>query len=212
MKVRWFGQAAFLLESVGGTTFVTDPYADTIGYPPLRVAADYVTKSHDHDDHANVGAVKGAKRVFDQVGEYQAGDVTVKATLTPHDDVGGTKRGPNLVFTFDDGDIRLCHLGDLGAPLTPEQLASIGKVDVVCVPVGGIYTVDAGGAVKVCDQLKPGLIIPMHYRTETLIYRLAPVEPFINAIGGAEQLPVSDIEVTRESLGAHRRVVVLKHA
>lgn len=211
MRIRWFGQAAFRLVCEQGTTFVTDPYADTIGYPPLRVSADYVTKSHGHDDHANVGAVAGAKRVFDQAGECQVDGVTVRATLTAHDDVGGDKRGPNLVFTISDGDIRFCHLGDLGAPLTADQLTSIGPVDVLCVPVGGVYTIDAGGAAKVCNQLKPRLIIPMHYRAAGLIYRLATVEPFLEAIGGGEQPAVSEIEVTRASLGAGQRVVVLQH-
>ena len=104
------------------------------------------------------------------------------------------------------------RFGPRFVPLTPDQLASIGRVDVVCVPVGGIYTIDADGAAKVCDQLKPRLIIPMHYRVEGLVYRLASVDPFIAAIGGAEQLPTSEIEVTGDSLGADRRVVVLKHA
>jgi hypothetical protein len=78
MKIRWFGQAAFRVECADGTTIVTDPYGD-IGYPPLHVTADYVTKSHSHGDHANVDAVSGAKRVFDQAGEYRAGGVAVKA-------------------------------------------------------------------------------------------------------------------------------------
>lgn len=211
MKIRWLGHAAFRLAFAGGARFVTDPYAPNIGYPPLRVAADYVTKSHDHDDHNNVAAVEGCRRVFERAGEYRVDGVAVKAVLTPHDDAGGAKRGPNLVFTFDDGDIRVCHLGDLGAPLTDEQRAAIGSVDVLLVPVGGVYTVDARGAATVCNQLMPRLIIPMHYRTASLIYRLAAVDAFLDAIGGGERLSDSEIDVTRASLPAERRVLVLNH-
>lgn len=211
MKLRWLGHAAFRLAFTGGLSFVTDPYSADIGYPPLRVTADYVTKSHDHSDHNNVAAVEGCRRVFDAAGVYHVDGVTVNAVLTPHDDVGGAKRGPNLVFAFDDGDIRVCHLGDLGAPLTDAQRAAIGSVDVLLVPVGGVYTIDARGAATVCEQLMPRLVIPMHYRTASLVYHLAGVDAFLAAIGGGERLPDSELEVTRATLPAKRRVLVLNH-
>ncbi|MGE5560166.1 MAG: MBL fold metallo-hydrolase [Chloroflexota bacterium] len=211
MRIRWLGHACFRIECACGLSFAIDPYADSIGYPALHILADYVAKSHGHDDHANISAVQGAKQVFDAAGEYHVGGVTVRATLTPHDDVGGAKRGPNLVFTFDDGDIRFCHLGDLGSTLTPEQLTSIGRVDVVCVPVGGVYTVDAAGAAAVCNQLKPRVVIPMHYRVGKLVYKLAEVNPFVQAMGGAEQLATNELELTRQSLPASRQVMVLNY-
>ena len=82
---------------------------------------------------------------------------------TSHDDQGGALRGPNTVRVFTAGDVSVAHLGDLGHQLTSEQLAAIGHVDAVLVPVGGVYTVDAKGAKAACDALRPRCVIPMHY-------------------------------------------------
>jgi L-ascorbate metabolism protein UlaG (beta-lactamase superfamily) len=83
---------------------------------------------------------------------------------TCHDDQGGALRGPNTIRVFTAGGVSVAHLGDLGHQLTAAQLAAIGPVDGVLVPVGGVYTVDAAGAKAVCDAIGAKWVVPMHYR------------------------------------------------
>ena len=154
MKLTWLGHACFLLEQ-DGYRIVTDPYTGVEGYPDLRVRAHEVFCSHHHFDHDAVDRVEllpGRESPF-----------AVREVATCHDDRGGALRGPNTIRIFTAGGVSVAHLGDLGHQLTAEQLAAIGPVDAVLVPVGGVYTVDAHGAKRVCDDIGARCAVPMHY-------------------------------------------------
>lgn len=155
MKLTWLGHACFLLEA-DGYRLVTDPYTDVDGYPPLTVSAHAVFCSHDHFDHNAVGCVTPLPE--------RRSPFTVREVQTFHDDRSGALRGPNTIRVFTAGDVSVAHLGDLGHQLTAEQIAAIGPVDCVLVPVGGTFTVDAAGAKSVCEALRPRCVVPMHYR------------------------------------------------
>lgn len=155
MKITWLGHACFLLEQ-DGYRIVLDPYTKVPGYPPLAVEAHAVYCSHGHFDHSYLDAVH---RLPDKANPF-----TVTEVSAFHDDCGGEKRGENTIRVFSAGGVRVCHLGDLGHLLSAEQVADIGGCDVLLVPVGGTYTVDAAGAKNVCDALQPGCVVPMHYR------------------------------------------------
>lgn len=155
MKLTWLGHACFLLEEQG-YRIVTDPYDGVPGHAPLHVAAHAVFSSHDHFDHNADGFVSLLPK--------QEAPFTIREVQTFHDDKNGTLRGPNTIRIFSAGGRSVAHLGDLGHPLTPEQLTAIGPVDLALVPIGGTYTLDADGAKAVCDALRPRCIIPMHYR------------------------------------------------
>ena len=155
MKLTWLGHACFLLEA-DGYRIVTDPYTGVPGYPPLSVSAHAVFCSHGHFDHNAVDRVT--------LLPHQDSPFTVREIASFHDDRGGTLRGGNTIRVFTADGISVAHLGDLGHPLSAEQLAAIGPVDAALVPVGGVYTLDATGAKSVCDALKPRCVLPMHYR------------------------------------------------
>ena len=176
-KLTWLGQACFLLETAAGTKVVMDPFAKGIGYElPAGLRADLITISHEHPDHNNVALVTNKPRVLrgltaDKKGwariEERYKDLTIRSVGVYHDDKRGADRGLNSVFVFEVGGMRIVHLGDLGHPLTDEQRAAIGAVDVLLVPVGGTFTLDAGEATRVVDQMRPRLmVVPMHYKTE----------------------------------------------
>lgn len=172
MKLTWLGHACFLLETEG-YRIVTDPYTDVEGYPPLAVSAHAVYESHDHFDHNAVDRVTLLPE--------RPCPFTVREVRTCHDDQGGVLRGPNTVRVFTAGGVSVAHLGDLGHQLTAEQLAAIGPVDCVLVPVGGTYTVDGTGAKAVCDALAPRCVVPMHYRHGVYGFDvLAEAEPFLS--------------------------------
>ena len=155
MKLTWLGHACFLLEA-DGYRIVTDPYTGVPGYPSLSVSAHAVFCSHGHFDHNAVDRVT--------LLPHRDSPFTVREIASFHDDRGGTLRGGNTIRVFTADGISVAHLGDLGHPLSAEQLAAIGPVDAALVPVGGVYTLDAAGAKSVCDALKPRCVLPMHYR------------------------------------------------
>ena len=163
MKITWYGHACFQVESSCGSV-VFDPYApgSVPGLSlPADLTADAVVCSHDHHDHNFREGVRltGFTPSF-----------TLSSVNCFHDDARGAKRGPNRITVLEADGLRLAHFGDVGHMLSDEAFDMLGRLDVVMIPVGGFYTVDAAVAKKICDRLQPGHIIPMHYRTGDVGY------------------------------------------
>lgn len=213
MQLRWFGQSCFLMTSQTGTRVLMDPFGKGLGYPVPDVQADIVTTSHDHFDHNNIAAVKGKFSHIDTRGSYTLKDIDISGTLTCHDKVQGAKRGSNVVFTFQVDGLRVCHCGDLGHVLTPEQVNGIGKVDILLVPVGGTFTISAAEAVEVCRQLNPTITIPMHYRTPALGLiglMFARVDKFL-ALASGPAREMLELSVDQASLAENAGIIVMKY-
>ncbi len=215
MKIRWLGHACFLITSSKGTRILTDPFDETVGYAVPSVEADYVTVSHEHFDHNAVKFVKGRPRVIRGEGTHQLGDVTAHGVHTFHDEARGAKRGENTVFVFDVDGIRLCHLGDLGHVPAQDQVSAIGKVDVLLIPVGGTYTIDAAAAAKVTEMLAPRVVVPMHYKTDAMSFPIEPVDAYLKKVGGGTRTGSTTLELTEKDLAGTagtRKVYVLEYA
>jgi L-ascorbate metabolism protein UlaG (beta-lactamase superfamily) len=214
MKIKWLGHACFLITSRGGVRIITDPYAvgGGIDYSPIKESADVVVVSHDHGDHSNVSAVQGEPQVIKGSGTKTAKDIQFKGVATYHDTSQGRQRGPNTVFCFTVDDMRLCHLGDLGHVLSPEQVSEIGAVDILFIPVGGFFTIDASVASQVCDQLKPKVVIPMHFKTPKCAYPIAAAEDFLKGKKNVRKVEGSEVEFEREKLPAVTESVLLQPA
>lgn len=151
MKIQYLGHACFRLISDMGTTIVCDPYnSEMVGFSMSRVRCDVVTVSHHHDDHDCLDSIIGAPAVIDVAGECCADDVAITSIATYHDDVRGKKRGNNLVFCFSIDGLKVVHMGDIGC-FDDNVLKTIENCDVLLIPVGGTFTVDASEA-KVCGR------------------------------------------------------------
>ncbi len=212
MTIKFLGHACFLITSSSGVRIITDPYepggfGGQIGYGPITDAADVVLVSHDHADHNYVQGVAGNPTVVE--GRQSAAGISFEVTNSFHDDTGGSQRGPNRIFTFEVDGIRLCHLGDLGHTLTKEQVNSIGSVDVLLVPVGGTFTIDAQGADQVIEQLQPSVVIPMHYKTAKVELPIAEVDNFLAGKDNVERPESSSVELSAEDIGLEQRIIVL---
>jgi len=196
---------------------VTDPYGRDTGLKLPKLTAEIVTVSHGHFDHNCVGAVSGtAKRsrplVVAAPGEYEAEGVSIYGYASWHDNNRGTERGKNTVFVIYIDGIRVAHLGDLGHILTDKQVEAVGKVDVLLVPVGGKYTIDARQAVKMIEAIQPALVIPMHYKLPGLgetFLDLAEVDKFLEAGGGGEARRMDKLVMSRDQLPEHTEYVIL---
>lgn len=217
MKIKFLGHAAFLITTADGTKIVTDPYqpggfGGAIGYGPLNEPADIVVISHDHEDHNYVKLVPGRPTVVRGPGEQQHRGLTFRALAGYHDTSRGAERGQNVVRVIEADDISVCHLGDLGHPLSAEDATALGSIDVLMVPVGGVFTVDARGATAVVNRLRPRIAIPMHYRAPKIGFSLAPVDDFLADKTRVRRVEGSEVEITKETLPDPTEVVVLRPA
>ncbi len=218
MKVQWLGHAAFLITTQDGTRILMDPYLSGafdggIGYGPIELDAQIVTISHDHhEDHNHTDTVKGDPVVVKGQGQETVSGVDIKRVHTFHDNSDGKERGDNHVVCLNVDGILLCHLGDLGHVLTDEQVNEIGRPDVLLVPTGGIFTLDPDEATTVMNQLKPRMLIPMHYKTEKCGFPIATVDEFLAGKDRVQQAGDSVLEVQADSLPESTEIVVLNHA
>lgn len=173
LTIQWLGHATFLITSSQGTKLLIDPMAANVGYSLSPITGvDVVTASHEHADHNNIGLATGSPLVLRGLSatgwneiNQSVKDVAILSVPTYHDSEQGSKRGRNTIFVFQVDGLRVTHLGDLGHALTSEQVQKIGPVDVLMIPVGGFYTIDANQATQVVQQLSPKIVLPMHYKT-----------------------------------------------
>ncbi|MFC1952164.1 MBL fold metallo-hydrolase [Chloroflexota bacterium] len=212
MKVKWFGQAAFLLVSEKGLRVITDPYDPSIGYEEIASVADVTTVSHDHRDHNFIAGVKGKPKVVKGAGLQEANGIQFKGVATFHDKIKGDERGRNTVFCFSLDDVRICHLGDLGHLLNDEQIAEIGQVNLLLVPVGGRSTIDAVEATELTAKLRPSVVVPMHFKTEKAGLRFAEVDVFLAGKTNIIRLSSSEFDMKKEDLSTATQIIVLEHA
>lgn len=179
MRIRWHGHSCF--EVAGSVVVVTDPHdGKALGIAPPEATADLVLVSHDHFDHncAKVVAGRDASVLSEAVMTVERG-VRVEGLKAAHDDKGGTKRGPMVLFRFELDGISFCHLGDLGHLLDEATVDRIAPVDFLFVPVGDVFTVGPDAAKRLVDDIAPRVAVPMHYRTPGLSLSIKPVDSFL---------------------------------
>ena len=215
MKIQYLGHSSFKLTESTGTSVVCDPYSPEVGFAMKKVSADAVTVSHNHFDHDNVAAVGGNPRIIDKEASYDLPGVEINAVKSFHDGSRGKKRGENVIFKFRMDGLDICHLGDLGEACSAELIELILPVDVLLIPVGGNYTIDAETAKEYVDRLMPEIVIPMHYRTKDCRIDIEKVDEFLDEFDddSVEISDSSEIELSRSDLtGERTRVIVLRRA
>ena len=215
MDIYWYGQACFKLKGKNAAVLI-DPYdPEMVGLKlPKDLSSDVCLTSHDHKDHNNIGVTTnpagGKPMVFKQVGEYEVSGVVISAISSFHDNSQGSQRGANIIFHLMFDNLDIVHLGDLGqSKLTEEQVAQIGQTDILLIPVGGVYTIDAKAASEIVSQLEPKIIIPMHYKIEGLKFELESVDNFLKEMGAEGVVAQPKLSVTREKLPEEPQVIVL---
>jgi L-ascorbate metabolism protein UlaG (beta-lactamase superfamily) len=210
MKIKYFGHACFLITANNGLKILTDPYDDSIGYKIGKISADIVTCSHSHFDHSYLKRVAGNYQVVKTDGKQNVKGINFEGISTFHDKSQGRERGSNIVFLFEVDGIRICHLGDLGHILTQSQSVGIDGVDILFVPVGGIFTIDYKDATEVILQILPKVVIPMHYKTKDLNFSIDGVEKFLEGKENVKKLP-SEIIVKKEELPEVPEIWVMEY-
>lgn len=215
MTITFKGHSCFTIGISRGkqeqVRILVDPYGPETGFRLSPQEADILLVTHDHADHNNTGAVKGDPVLITHPGEYEVRGVFVQGISSYHDNVKGAERGENTIYVVEDESLRICHLGDLGQDeLTPEQVEQIGNVDVLMIPVGGTYTIDAVAASRVVSQIEPRIVVPMHYALPKLKIKVDGVEKFLKVMGVKEEDPQPKLVLKGRDVGEGVSVVVLK--
>ena len=216
MQIIWHGQSCFQIEARHNkseqTLILIDPFSEEIGLRLPKLRADILLVTHLHHDHNNIKGVEGEPFLIQGPGEYEVKKVFVQGISSWHDDKLGRERGPNTIYTIEAEDLKLCHLGDLGQKeLTPEQLEAIGDVDILMIPIGGVYTISAKEGIRVMSQIESRIIIPMHYqipklKTET---KLDGLDKFLKAMGIRSLEPINKLSIKSKDISPEEAKIVV---
>ena len=240
MKIKWFGHSAFGLTSESGQVVLTDPYEPggyngAVGYKPISITPDIVTVSHSHADHNYIKALPGSTNpdgfserdpegtaysepgtgkptIIDKKGNYEIAGIKITGIPVYHDTKQGQERGNNIIFVYEIDGLRIAHCGDLGHLLSDKDIAALGRIDIILIPVGGYFTIDAAQATEVMQKIKPKIVIPMHYKTEVLDFPIAKVDEFLKGKKNVKRASASEVSVTRETLPSETEVWILPYA
>jgi len=200
MNIIWHGQSFFEIVTKDKENkelkIVMDPFDESIGLKVPKTEARILLITHQHSDHSNKKAISGTPFLIEEPGEYEINGVYIKGIPAFHDNIQGKEREDIIVYLIETEDIKICHLGDFGQKeLTSEQLDQLGDIDILMVPVGCVYTIDAKGASKIISQIEPKLVIPMHYQIPKLKLKLNSLEQFLKEIGSPVIEPQKKLKV-----------------
>lgn len=214
MVITWLGQSCFKIQS-GEFVLTIDPFSKELGLTPPRFRSDVALVTHEHYDHANAESLSGEPFVIKGAGEYEVKGVYVHGIETFHDSASGKERGVNTMYEIQMEDITILHMGDFGeGKMRDETLEAFGDIDILMIPIGGTYTIDAEDAAHIVKQIEPKIVIPMHYKIPGVNVKLDEVEPFLKETGAAkteaqEKLTIKKKDIPEEG---KTQVVVLKVA
>ena len=211
VKVEWYGHSFVVLEH-SGIRLAIDPHdGASLNLPTHRVAADYVLVTHNHYDHNAIEVVSGSPGVIKwRLGKTALdNEIEVLGIPSYHDKSGGELRGPNTIYKIRLGDLTIVHAGDLGHLPDKDLLDQISGVDLLILPVGGVYTIDAYEAWEIVRDASPRLVLPVHYWLPGSTLPLDPLEVFLR-IAKTRRLRLEGnvFEVTREDLPEKTTVVI----
>lgn len=195
MKLTWIGHSCFRMEAQDGTVVITDPYDDSVGVEQVPLKADLITMSHEHHDHNCTEQIVGAPVIARSLEPAQVGGVSTHALGSYHDDVQGAKRGKNAIRVFHIDGLKVVHMGDQGCMPSDEIMEQIAEADVMLIPVGGFYTIDAAQAKALIDAAGPCCVVPMHVKTKRCGYPIARIWPFLELMGAKNAVQQREAEL-----------------
>ncbi len=222
MQLHWYGQSFFKINTKNqkgeDVVIAIDPYHKNYGLKtPSKFGADILLISHDHPDHNNIQLIKGTGLspepfVISGPGEYEIKGVMIYGIPSYHDNNQGAERGENTIYLIETEGIWLAHLGDLGQKtLENGQLEQLRNVDILLIPVGGTYTIDAKDASNIISQIEPRIIIPMHYKIQGLKLNIDGVNKFVKEMGLKAEEITGKFKIQKKNLPQEEtKLIILK--
>lgn len=200
MVIIWRGQSFFEINTKdinnGELKIAIDPFDKSLGLKLPKIEAQILLITHEHSDHSNKKAINGNPFLIEEPGEYEVKGVHIKGIQGFHDDSHGKEKGKVVFYVIETENMKICHLSDIGQKeLTPEQIEEIGDVDILMIPVGGVYTTNAKQASNIISQIEPKIVIPMHYQIPKLNLKLDSLGQFLKEIGSQEIEPQKKLKI-----------------
>lgn len=215
MLIKWIGHSCFKFVNKAGVEIIVDPFDNTVGYEPLDEKADIVLSSHDHFDHNYIAGIKEGFKLIDKAGSYEECGIKIEGFELCHDDENGAKRGKTVAYKLYIDGMTLLHMGDVGIMPDDDFFEKIGKIDFLMIPVGGVYTIDAKGALEIMEKIMANITIPMHYMTASLSFDLKGIFEFTDLAGrefDISRLGSSEYSITADDLKKRCRIMLMEHA
>jgi len=210
MDISWLGHSCFVVKGKE-RTIITDPYHPDLGYHLGNPEADIAIVSHFHPGHSYIEGVANEPKQIRSPGEYEIGGTFITGIGSFHDNRKGELRGRNTIYVIEMDGITLCHLGDLGHPLSLQLVEELGDIDILFLPVGEVSTIPVDTAAEIVRQLDPPIAIPMHYKTEAFKGDLSLVDKFLDEMRIRELEAKPKLSVTSSTLPGSTQIVVLNY-
>ena len=209
MTITWYGHSCFRLENKD-TSILIDPFSSEIGLRPPKIKDNIVLVTHQHYDHNNIEGLPQESFLAQGPGEYEVKNIFIKGIQSYHDKNQGRERGLNTIYVIKMDEMTLVHLGDFGEEkLSEEQVEKIGDVDILMIPVGGVYTINYKEAVGVIHQIEPKVVIPMHYKIDGLKVDIDGPEKFLKEMGLTPEKTEKVYKIQSKNLPAEEMRLVL---
>ncbi len=209
IKLLYHGHSMFEIQIPTGKNIIIDPYNEQIKSRLPDVSGDIVISSHDHFDHANISLVKGIPETVNRPGKFEVDGMEIEGILSYHDTKKGLLRGENIIFKIIIGDIIFAHMGDLGHIPDESILKRLKDVDILMIPVGGVYTINANDAAEIIREIKPSIVIPMHYKEVDSKLEVDTVDTFLGKWGDYRKAGHS-LDISKDELPRSTEVLVLE--
>lgn len=207
IKIKWFGHSMWKF-STENVSIIVDPFTD-IGYKmPENETADIVISSHDHFDHNNISLIKGNPMIIKEAGDYNYKNVKIKTIQVWHDENQGKDRGCNLLIKIAMDGKTFLHCGDLGHILSDELIKKLGKIDMLFIPIGGVFTINSQKAREIIYKLQPTLVFPMHYKTLKIDFNIHPLDDFLAIADRIHYTNSNEINIDEKDLIKSKTVVM----
>lgn len=206
MLIQYYGDYCFKITTKPGgratedIVLWTDPVSKETGLRTVQGQADIILLSHNSDQRDRLNNLKGNFVVFDMPGEYASHGFTLHGTPSFRDSQSGRERGQNTIFTFTVEDMTLCHLGALGHSLTSEQAGKLNHIDILFIPIGNTDTIPIHATDELIRKIEPAIVIPMHYKTDSIRLDISDRKPFCNEIGNCPSTEISKLNIKKKDL------------
>jgi L-ascorbate metabolism protein UlaG (beta-lactamase superfamily) len=219
MRITWYGHAAFLVETQG-LRIILDPYRSPHcgGYEPVGEPADLVVVSHENDRyHSHLGQIVPPFQTVTALDLPERGSVIKGIRFEAVHVFEDSRRLPEdevAIVHFRSENLHLVFLGDLGHPLTDDEVAPLKGADIVLVAAGGPPTIDYPEIPALMEAIGPRIVVPMHFKTPKIDLNIQPLEQFLAALprDPIDRPGTTTLEITRATLPTRRTIVVLEHA
>lgn len=209
MKLTWYGHSCFGMTFSNGTTIITDPFDETVGYPLCTAHCDAALISHEHFDHNHTESLNGSFHRLSAPGHCTIGVIEIMGVASFHDEVQGAKRGNNVIHILEGDGLRIAHLGDLGHFPNAEQTAALQNLDLLMLPIGGTYTITSAAAAQIIATLRPRVAVGMHYQNAYCHFDISDESEFMQLTNA--QWADNPLEITAETLKVLPSVLLMRY-